>query len=489
MQFSQKTTLILGLLLFILSFEIKQKVKKAFDFSVIFLVLGIFFTLIKGLNVEESFFLMITLVIFVSIRKYFYRVAVPFDMTILIKQVFFSQLFIILYVMSGQKINFSFYKLHKGIELLNVNPENYIKNGVLLTILTQSFIIIWYLYAWFISRKNAPWISQDQSYVYGKLESIISKYNGNPLTHLIYCGDKYVYTSEQLGILVSFKPYYKYFVVLGEPIGNLDKLTDFLEEFRNFADLYGYTPVYYQIEEKYLAYYHDAGHTFFKLGQDAIINLNEFSIYSKALRGFRSTKNRLERENYIFEVIMPPFTVEFFNQIENISKEWLNGKKEKGFSLGIFDREYLERAPISIIKNSKNQIVAFATLMPTYSPNSISVDLMRFSKEAPSGTMDYLFLMLFDWAKANGYTNFYMGMAPLSDVGQSKFARREEKIAKLIFASRKINYNFKGLRNYKEKFHPHWENKYLAYPILLRPEPILLNISVMIGLSHKKLKK
>ena len=43
----------------------------------------------------------------------------------------------------------------------------------------------------------------------------------------------------------------------------------------------------------------------------------------------------------------------------------------------------------------------------------ISVDLMRFKPGAPSGTMDFIFLSLFEWAKEEGYCIFNIGMSPL----------------------------------------------------------------------------
>lgn len=43
----------------------------------------------------------------------------------------------------------------------------------------------------------------------------------------------------------------------------------------------------------------------------------------------------------------------------------------------------------------------------------ISVDLMRFKPGAPNGTMDFIFLSLFEWAKEEGYCIFNIGMSPL----------------------------------------------------------------------------
>lgn len=57
--------------------------------------------------------------------------------------------------------------------------------------------------------------------------------------------------------------------------------------------------------------------------------------------------------------------------------------------------------------------------MPVYQNGSLSVDLMRYYPDAPSGIMDAIFIHLFQWAKENEYHSFNIGMAPLSNVGLS----------------------------------------------------------------------
>ncbi|MGL5243972.1 MAG: phosphatidylglycerol lysyltransferase domain-containing protein, partial [Sarcina sp.] len=68
------------------------------------------------------------------------------------------------------------------------------------------------------------------------------------------------------------------------------------------------------------------------------------------------------------------------------------------------------------------------------------------------------------WAKENGYKNFSLGVAPLSNVGVNEFSRTSEKIAKNIYKYGGRFYKFSGLRKYKEKFSPEWSSRYLAYP-------------------------
>ena len=106
--------------------------------------------------------------------------------------------------------------------------------------------------------------------------------------------------------------------------------------------------------------------------------------------------------------------------------------------------------------------MAFATLMPM-DDGTLSVDLMRHSKDAPSGIMDMIFISLFQYGQEHDYQRFNMGMAPLSNVGESKFSFLEEKAAHFIYEYGYKLYGFQGLRAYKNKYVTQWRPKYTSY--------------------------
>lgn len=65
-------------------------------------------------------------------------------------------------------------------------------------------------------------------------------------------------------------------------------------------------------------------------------------------------------------------------EMKAVSDIWLNGRKEKGFSLGFFDEAYLQQAPIAIVESKEGEIVAFANIMPTQNKRVATIDLMRY---------------------------------------------------------------------------------------------------------------
>jgi phosphatidylglycerol lysyltransferase len=95
--------------------------------------------------------------------------------------------------------------------------------------------------------------------------------------------------------------------------------------------------------------------------------------------------------------------------------------------------------------------------------------------------MDYLFTRLILWGKEEGYAWFNLGMAPLAGLQNRPLAPVWNRLGALLFTHGEHFYNFQGLRDYKEKFSPVWEPRYLASPGGLVLPVILSNLTALIS--------
>lgn len=109
-------------------------------------------------------------------------------------------------------------------------------------------------------------------------------------------------------------------------------------------------------------------------------------------------------------------------------------------------------------------VLAVANVVGEYTGREVTVDLMRHRDGIDSGTMDYLFVSLLQWAKDEGYQSFNLGLSALSGVGESATDPTIERALHLIYEHVNRYYNFKGLHQFKNKFHPRWEPRYLIHP-------------------------
>jgi phosphatidylglycerol lysyltransferase len=173
---------------------------------------------------------------------------------------------------------------------------------------------------------------------------------------------------------------------------------------------------------------------------------------------------------------------ELLPDLQKISDSWLKEKnsREKGFSLGFFNNDYLMNFPVAVVR-VQNEIVAFANLWTGAERHELSIDLMRYNRQAPDGIMEFLFINLMLWGQEQGYQFFSLGMAPLSGLENRPFAPLWNRIGAIIFRQGDHFYNFEGLRHYKEKFAPIWEPRYLACPGGLALPRILTNTTTLIS--------
>jgi phosphatidylglycerol lysyltransferase len=176
------------------------------------------------------------------------------------------------------------------------------------------------------------------------------------------------------------------------------------------------------------------------------------------------------------------------SDLRRVSDDWLHEKAgaEKGFSLGFFDEEYLSRFPAAVIERD-GRIVAFANLWLGPDRNEISVDLMRYHRDAPGEVMEALFVHLFLWGKAHGYRWFALGMAPLSGFERSAVAPMWNRLGSFLYRHGEALYRFQGLRAYKDKFNPEWEPRYLVYPGGLRLARVLTDVSALIAGGYRRI--
>ncbi len=190
----------------------------------------------------------------------------------------------------------------------------------------------------------------------------------------------------------------------------------------------------------------------------------------------------MQRDGVTFEVIPASAVGPLLPELRAVSDAWLQEKRtrEKGFSLGRFDEAYISRFPIAVARRG-GAIVAFANVWGTATKAELSVDLMRYLPDAPGGVMQFIFAEMMLWGKAHQYEYFRLGMAPLSGLERRMLAPLWSRLGAFMYRHGEHFYNFQGLREYKEKFDPVWEPRYLASPGGLALPRVLANIATLIS--------
>ena len=295
-------------------------------------------------------------------------------------------------------------------------------------------------------------------------------------------GDKHLMFSDSGKSFLMFGKQGRTWVSLFGPFGEAREWSDLVWRFIETATDHGGRAAFYQVRPVALPLFLDCGLKAYKLGEHAHVTLPDFSLKGAKRANLRSGVNRGEREGLKFEVLPPDQVGALLPALREVSDAWLAGQRgrEKSFSVGRFDPEYLQRLPLAVVRR-EGQVIAFANLLTTAARDEASVDLMRYLPGSPPGTMDFLFAKILLHLQAEGYERFGLGMSPMAGMAERRRAPRWQRLGRLLFEYGDRFYNFRGLRSFKDKFEPIWEARYLAAPGGLVPVLVLADVAALIG--------
>jgi phosphatidylglycerol lysyltransferase len=465
--------------LVVLAWAIRRRLDAAYGLTVALLAVGIASSLLKGLDWEEALALAVVLGVVVPSRRAFYRKAAltaePFSPGWIVAVVLVVAATLWLGLFSFKHVEYS------GELWWRFRPHADGARFLRATVGTLGALGLFALTR--LLRHAEPEPGEPTP---ADLDRAAAIANASPDTsaHLALLGDKSLLFSERGDALIMYGVEGRSWVALGDPVGPPAERTELAWRFREEADRHGGWTVFYGVGRESLPLYIDLGLTLLKLGERARVPLETFSLDGGARKGMRRALKDVEKAGGVFEVVPAEAVGPLLPELRRVSDAWLAEKntREKGFSLGRFDEDYLRRFPAALVRNCPGgEIVAFANLWPSGAKEELSVDLMRFGPGAPRGVMEYVFLQLMLWGKAQGYAWFDLGMAPLSGFERRALATRWHRLGSLVFRHGEHFYNFQGLRQYKEKFDPVWEPRYLASPGGLALPRVLANVASLIS--------
>ncbi len=199
------------------------------------------------------------------------------------------------------------------------------------------------------------------------------------------------------------------------------------------------------------------------IGSEAAVDTQEFNTKTAKDKHFRYIRNKAEKDGLSFSLWQPHLTDEQVQKLRTVSNEWLNGgKREYTFIMGYFDANYIRQTTVGVLEKD-GQVVAYANLLPTTLKHSASVDHMRSVPNLSQVAMHYLLMQLICELSLSGINEFNLGLAPLSKLEDRTLENLSEKLLPLVKILGSRYYSFSGLEQFKGKFRPAWEARYITY--------------------------
>lgn len=206
----------------------------------------------------------------------------------------------------------------------------------------------------------------------------------------------------------------------------------------------------------------------FKMGEEAVLDLPTWSLSGGAVAKVRQFINKVRREAPdlgVREYRRRAPNPDVDEQLEDISSEWLATKKggEMGFNLGVFSVEELADKRTFVAARADGTIEAFVTWLPFRAGRAVVLDAMRHRQLAQPGVMDMLIAESALAFKQEGLQLLSLAVAPLANADDTPAISGYDRAVRLIFDHFSQVYGYRTLFQYK-KFGPRWEPRYLVFP-------------------------
>jgi phosphatidylglycerol lysyltransferase len=290
-------------------------------------------------------------------------------------------------------------------------------------------------------------------------------YGTNTISYFALETEKSLFFSDSGKSFISYVLEGDVAVVAGDPIGPKEEMLPVISQFISFCHEQDWKTVFWQVRDAHAELYRQTGMHLLKIGEDAIINTDAFTLAGKAMANVRTSTRHAEKLGlrvvfYRGQVQDP----EQLAQMEQISCSWLasKGGSEMGFSMGRFDVYGDDKQVYALAVDADNKVYGFVSFVPIYGRKGWGIDLMRRTAQVPGGTMELILVRSIEYLKAGGAEIVSLGLAPMSNSNHSDETLLKEGIDFLSNFVGDLNKKA-SLFNFKKKFQPVWESRYVVY--------------------------
>ena len=455
--FDQTLNMMIGLLLIGLARGVYNKVKRAYDLSIIILIFCIINALLAQLSLKLVIFYSIVLISLYLARHEFYREKFVYSWSAMIFDSLIFSIVFIFYAVVGVIANSN----HKTIKSFIFFPSDKVWFSGLTGLLLALLLLI-ALYHYLSAHRNIGDGFNDT-----RLQSFLEKYKTSYYQQLAYLKNYqfYYYQKDNIDtVCFMFKIKANRCIVLGNPLGSQEYYKEAAEEFMTTIDIYDYQAIFYNINQEFSLVLHDLGYRFMKISELGIHIQQQDTCVSS------STKELSVHEIY-----------QNLPRLREISQIFEKGQKYKSFAAGRYERDFVLSSKVLVHLNKQGQIQAYCVLSQ---PINKRISLMYVHSTCDNN--ETFMADILGWCDKQNYT-LELGYSPLASVGTSNYSFLEERIIRLIYSYGNQATHFEKTYRSLVTYVTEWQPAYLAYPMHQNFYILMLQIVTLI-LQRKEKK-
>ncbi|MFC3573852.1 phosphatidylglycerol lysyltransferase domain-containing protein [Streptomyces yaanensis] len=309
-----------------------------------------------------------------------------------------------------------------------------------------------------------------------RLRALLEKHGArDSLGHFALRRDKAVVFSPSGKAAVTYRVVSGVMLASGDPIGDVEAWPGAIERFMDEAKAHSWTPAVMGCSETGgEVWTRETGLDALELGDEAVVDVADFSLSGRAMRNVRQMVKRIERAGYETRVRRIRDLGEGeLERIRRAAEDWRGTDTERGFSMALgrigdpSDGDCLiatahkadpEAGPYGDLK-------AVLHFVP-WGTDGVSLDLMRRDRSADPGMNELLIVAALQAAPKFGiervslnFAMFRSALARGEKIGAGPVLRAWRGL--LVFLSRW--FQIESLYKFNAKFRPRWEPRFVVY--------------------------
>jgi lysyl-tRNA synthetase class 2 len=264
----------------------------------------------------------------------------------------------------------------------------------------------------------------------------------------------------------------------GDPIGDVEAWTGAIAAWLRLATERAWMPAVLGASERGAEVYRRIGFDALEIGDEAVVEVDEFTLEGRSMRTVRQAVNRGRRAGYQVSVDrIGDLSEGRLHDLRQETDQWrTSGGNERGFSMALsrfaapIDRDCL----IVQTRSAAGNLAVVLQLVP-WGDDGLSLDLVRRRPQLENGVMELSIAELLKVAASRGITrvslNFAMFRSSLARgerIGAGPFLRAWVRL--LLVLSRW--WQIASLYRANAKFRPRWEPRFLCFALARDLGPI-----------------
>ena len=255
----------------------------------------------------------------------------------------------------------------------------------------------------------------------------------------------------------------------GDPLGDPEAWPGAIAEFLSEAGRHAWRPAVMGCSELGAEVWCREGDlAALELGDEAIVNVGEFSLSGRPMRNVRQMVNRVAKNGYTAEVRrVGDIPRPELDQVIQEAGNWRGTQVERGFSMALGRLGAPGDENCVLVTAKENGVLKAILHFVPWGSDGLSLDLMRRDKSAVGGLNDFLIVEAIKAAPGLGVKrvslNFAMFRAALERgerIGAGPVLKAWRGL--LVFLSRW--FQIESLYKFNAKFSPVWEPRFFVYP-------------------------